>query len=315
MPPIRSFRIALLALVFAPIAAPAQPALWIAQSATATNYLFGTMHALPKGTDWHFPALDRALVASQSLYVEEDDASRAEITALILKEGISRPDLRNVKSMLNFHSVYPEDLAVYANPYVLSGELAAPDREKFRAAANHADVTGGLTMVQAMKPWLAALILANAAVRRTGFKPTFGADLELEREFRTHHKPVHAFETAQQQIALFANTPRSVQLEMLQAVLGDPAQRYVPVTQLSRDWLSGNTATIASALNGGMREHYPALYEVLVVDRNCYFAQRIAGLLNRHGTFFVAIGAAHLAGPDSVRARLATLGITSRRVH
>lgn len=315
MPLVRCFWVALLALLVTSTSAAAHPALWITQSGTATIYLFGTMHVLPKGTRWRFPALDRAVAASQSLYVEEDDASRARTMTLILKKGVSRPDVQNVKSMLNFDSVYPEELAVYANPYVLTGELDVRDQEKLRTAANRAGVTGGLTMVQAMKPWLAALILANAAVGRTGFKPAFGADPELEHEFRTHGKPVHAFETAQEQVALFANTPESVQLDLLRTVLGDDPQRYVALTQLARDWLSGNTAAIASALNDGLREHHPALYQVLLVDRDRYFAQRIAGLLSRHGTFFVAIGAGHLAGPDGVRAQLAAMGVTSRRVH
>jgi uncharacterized protein YbaP (TraB family) len=64
-----------------------------------------------------------------------------------------------------------------------------------------------------------------------------------------------------------------------------------------------------------MREQYPDLYKVLLVDRNRHFAKRIGTLLKGHGTLSVAIGAGHLAGPDSVQAQLAKLGIGSERVH
>jgi uncharacterized protein YbaP (TraB family) len=35
-------------------------------------------------------------------------------------------------------------------------------------------------------------------------------------------------------------------------------------------------------------------------------------LLQHPGTVFIAVGAAHLAGPDSVQAQLAKLGITTQ---
>ncbi|MGH8115850.1 MAG: TraB/GumN family protein [Rhodanobacteraceae bacterium] len=315
MAPVSRLAIAILVLGSTVASARANPALWVTRSPTAVVYVFGTMHVLPKGAHWHFPALDRALAASRSLYVEEDDESHVETEALILKYGITPVDRANVKAMLNFDSVYTNDVTVMGNPYVLSGEMDSSDQAKLRTAVTQSRITDGMTMVQAMKPWLAALILANAAMRGAGYEPTFGVDSKLEREFRAQHKPVHSLETAQDQITLFAKAPHSVQLDLLKAVLGDRTRGYVQVAQLAHDWLAGNAAAIASALNGSLRSDYPALYATLIVQRNRYFAQRIKKLLDRHGTFFVAIGAAHLAGPDSVQVQLEKLGVDTSRVH
>lgn len=315
MSPIGCLAAVIFALASTATAARADPALWLAHSSTAVVYLFGTMHVLPKDSHWHYPALDRALAASQSLYVEEDDQSRVKTEGLVLKDGVTPVDRANVKAMLNFDSVYTDNVTVMANPYVLSGELDASDQARLRTAVTQSRITDGMTMVQAMRPWLAALMLANAAVRSTGYEPTFGADSELEREFRAQHKPVHAFETAQNQIELFANAPHSVQLELLKAVLGDRTRGYIQVTQLAHDWSTGNAAAIAAALNGNLRRRYPALYATLIVDRNRDFARRIDQLLGRRGTFFVAIGAAHLAGPDSVQVQLERLGVDTARIH
>jgi uncharacterized protein YbaP (TraB family) len=38
-------------------------------------------------------------------------------------------------------------------------------------------------------------------------------------------------------------------------------------------------------------------------------------MLDSHQTVFVAVGAAHLAGPDDVQAQLQKLGIAVERVH
>ena len=58
------------------------------------------------------------------------------------------------------------------------------------------------------------------------------------------------------------------------------------------------------------------LYEKLIVKRNEKFAHAIAALLGdpAAGTVFVGIGAAHLAGSDSVLNLLAARGFTAVRV-
>jgi len=58
----------------------------------------------------------------------------------------------------------------------------------------------------------------------------------------------------------------------------------------------------------------PEVAKVLLVDRNKRWAQWIKDRMAKPGTVFVAVGAGHLAGPDSVQAQLARLGVKARRV-
>jgi uncharacterized protein YbaP (TraB family) len=281
--------LAILALV-ACAPALADPALWVATSRTATVYLFGTVHVLPAGTHWHDPAFDKALTASGSLYVEEDDDDPVTMQALVLEYGM---DLQ----------------------HPLSAQLDPADRVRLDAAAAAAGVTGGAATLDAMKPWLAALTLTVAPIVKAGYDPRSGADKQLEREFKAAGKPVDAFETAGQQVRYFADLPSTLQMDLLRSTLDDAAKGPAEIKSLIHAWLSGDVPAIAKNLNGGMRRHYPQLYKVLLVDRNRHFARRIAGLLKQRGTVFVAVGAAHLAGPDSVQAQLATLGVDAERVH
>jgi uncharacterized protein YbaP (TraB family) len=282
------FGIALALLVCAP--ALADPALWTVKSPTATLYLFGTVHVLPKDAHWHYPALDDALAASDKLYVEEDDDDPLTMQMLVMQYGM---DLQ----------------------HPLSDRLDATDRARLDSAAKDSGVMGGAATLDAMKPWLAALTIAVAPIVKAGYDPKSGADKQLERAFKAAGKPVAAFETAGEQIRFFADLPDTLQMDLLRNALDEYAEGPKQVKALIEDWQAGDTAAIAEIVNGGMQEHYPNLYQVLLVDRNRNWAKQIVELLNQHATIFVAVGAGHLAGSDSVQAQLAKLGIASERVH
>lgn len=268
----------------------AAPALWVAKSPTATVYLFGTMHVLPAGAEWHDPALDEALAASSKLYVEEDDDDPVTMQILVLQYGM---DL--------WHP--------------LSGKLDASERVRLNAAAKAAGIAGGAVALDSMQPWLAALTISLAPMLKAGLDPKSGADKQLQREFRAAGKPVGAFETAEQQIRRLADLPQAVQLNLLRSALDDYAEGPAQLDALTRAWLAGDVASISAHADLDMRRHYPQVYAAMLVERNHNFAGQIEGLLRQSGTVFVAIGAAHLAGPDSVQVELAKLGIRSERVH
>lgn len=280
--------LAIMLLACAP--ALADPALWTAKSPTATIYLFGTVHVLPDGAQWRYPALDKALAASGKLYVEEDDDDPVTMQLLVLQYGM---DLQ----------------------HPLSGKLDAAARARLDAAAKAAGVAGGSATLDAMRPWLAALTISVAPIVKAGYDPKSGADKQLERAFRAAGKPVGAFETAEQQIKFFADLSPALQLDLLRNALDDYAEGPAQIGKLIGYWQSGNVAAIAENVNGGMRRHYPELYQVLLVDRNRAWAKRIKALLEGRGTIFVAVGAGHLAGPDSVLVQLRKLGIATERVH
>lgn len=281
---------ALVVALCASASALADPALWVTKSPSATVYLFGTVHVLPEGAPWHDPALDKALAASGALYVEEDDDNPVSMQMLVLKYGM---DLQ----------------------HPLATRLNNADRARLDAAAKTIGVAGGMATLNAMKPWLAALTISIAPIIKAGYDPKSGADRQLESQFKAAGKPVDAFETAASQIRIFAGLSHTLQIDLLHNALDDYAKGPAQIKKLIEAWQAGEVAAIARNVNGDMRKHYPKLYEVLLVDRNRHFARRIARLLKQHGTVFVAIGAGHLAGPDSVQAQLTKLGVETERVH
>jgi uncharacterized protein YbaP (TraB family) len=268
----------------------ADPALWVAKSPTATVYLFGTVHVLTPDARWHYPALDEALADSDTLYMEEDDDDPVGMHMLVLQYGMD-----------------PQ--------HPLSKQLDDTDRARLDAAAQAIALPGGATMLNAMKPWLAALTITVAPIVKAGYDPGSGADKQLQRAFKAEGKTVDAFETAEQQIRYFANLPAALQLDLLRNVLDDYAKGPQQIKALIHAWQAGDVDAIAKNVNGSMRKQYPDLYEVLLVERNRNFANEIETLLKGGGTVFIAIGAGHLAGPDSVQVQLEKLGVDTRRVH
>lgn len=267
--------------------AVADPALWKIQKGDATIWLFGTVHVLPPDANWHYPMLDGALAASKTLYVEENDDDPTTMQPLILQYGIDP-----------------------AHP--LAGEVGVADEQRLQAAAQTAGIPP--QALETMRPWLAAVTLTVAPIVKAGFDPDSGADKQLRKQFAAQGKPVEGLESAAQQIRFFANLPEPAQVSMLRSTLDDYTKAASEIGELVQDWERGDVAGIANIENSDLRANYPALYQVLLVDRNRRWAQRIAQMLDGHSSVTIAVGAAHLAGPDDVQAQLQKFGITVKRV-
>jgi uncharacterized protein YbaP (TraB family) len=79
-------------------------------------------------------------------------------------------------------------------------------------------------------------------------------------------------------------------------------------------WEVGDDRALGRELVGELREEYPALYKVILKDRNAAWVDVVAREMDGSGVAFVAVGAAHLAGPDSVQTLLRARGYKVERV-
>lgn len=266
----------------------AHPALWQIKSGDSTVYLFGTVHLLPNDTNWRFPALDQALAQSSTLYIELTDDDQASMTSLVMQYGLDT-----------------------AHP--LSTQLSESDNAALSKAAELAGLPGGATTLQPMKPWLAALTLSVAPLMKAGLDPAEGVDKQLRAQMTRAGKPVYGLETAEQQIRFLADLPMPLQLGFLRDTLRDMQKSKEELLSLIDAWKQGNVAAIAKLENDELKTKEPALYQELIVQRNTAWAAKIKDMLKRPGTVFIAVGAAHLAGPDSVQAQLAKSGVATQQ--
>lgn len=287
----RRFSLWLLCLCLWLFSAPllAHPAMWQIKQGQSTVYLFGTVHLLPNDTDWSSPQLDHALADSKQLYLELVDDDQTAMTALVLRFGM---DMNHPLATL----------------------LTPAENKQVEAAAELAGLPNGALALQPMKPWMAALTLAVAPLEKAGMDPNAGVDKTLKTRMTAAGKPVLGLETAEQQIHYLADMPQDQQLSFLRETLKDVDKAKQEMTQLIDAWKNGDVAAITKLENDDMRQGDPALYQQLLVQRNQRWAGQIKQLLQTPGTTFIAVGAAHLAGPDSVQVQLGKLGVQTQRV-
>ena len=79
-------------------------------------------------------------------------------------------------------------------------------------------------------------------------------------------------------------------------------------------WKRGDQTVFVRMLDQ-LRQASPDTYRMMFTERNERWADWIRARMQAPGTVFVAVGAGHLAGSDSLLVRLAERGIPSQRAN
>jgi uncharacterized protein YbaP (TraB family) len=283
--------LAVMALSLTAAPALAEPALWAIRDADSTIYLFGTVHYLRPATPWHSAKVDAALAASRELILEvplDDPAATASMAGAVQSLGM---DPRGP----------------------LSTKISAKDRARLTAAARSLGLDAQL--MEPMQPWFAALTLSVVPAIRAGYDPQAGVELALSKIARSHGESVSGLETVLQQLHFMADLPRPVQVEFLSSTLDEVDDSVRQIDALVDAWAAGDLKTLEKEFVGETRDKYPDLYQVLLVRRNQAWADTLKAKLAGSGVSFVAVGAGHLVGPDSVQAQLKKRGVTVERLN
>lgn len=288
MKPTNALRLLACLALLLPAVAIARPALWMVKDADTTIYLFGTVHLMPKDASWRDPTLDNALAQSTTLYVEVTDDNPGNMADLVQRLGMDP-----------------------AHP--LSSQLSPLEAHRLDLIATRTGVPGGMRKLNAMRPWLAALTLTLVPLKHAGLDVKHGVDRQLRARMSRAGKQVVGLETAEQQIHLLADMPRAMELALLRSTMRDVDKGPAQLTELIAAWKAGDMDALSRIANDTLRKQEPQLYQRLLVQRNQTWARQIAGLLQQPGTVFIAVGAAHLAGADSVQEQLRKLGIEAVR--
>jgi uncharacterized protein len=268
----------------------ADPALWKVEQDGATVWIFGTFHLLPPELDWRTDPVTGAMTEADTVWFEADVLSpeaQQQMAALMPRLGLNEPGV-TLSSLLD-----DETNALLAE--------VAPTVGASPAA------------LEPMRPWLASLMLAVAQIQQLGFDPTAGVEAVLNAEAQAAGKDFRYFETAEEQLGFFANLPEDVQVEMLAQGLRDMAELPAQIEAMVAGWATGDLSLLDEAINSDMREDAPEVYDAVIVNRNRAWIPDIQDMIAEGGTHFVAVGAGHLVGDDSVIALLEAEGIQAVR--
>jgi uncharacterized protein YbaP (TraB family) len=104
-----------------------------------------------------------------------------------------------------------------------------------------------------------------------------------------------------------------VEIEFLKSTLKDFREAPVELGKMVDSWAAGDTAALEQQFVTDMKKEDAGLYQRLLVDRNTKWAAEIQEMLKGKGVTFIAVGAGHLVGPDSVQVQLQKLGVATKR--
>lgn len=259
----------------------ARPALWRMTLGDRQAWLFGTIHAVPRGANWSSAAVDQALRESDVLILESAGLEAERADRRVFEKLGRSPGLPAVMARID----------PGARPRLTELMRRAPDT---------------LNNLDRYEDWAAALLIEAAA--NQALSQDLAAEAQFERQFRAQGKPVTGLETVAQQLGVFDALPAPDQHAMLQQSIADASDAERQFALLYARWSKGDLGALEAQFLHPLRR-FPHLRSALIDARNARWAQVIDQQLRTgKGRFFIAVGAGHLLGPDGVDKRLAALG-------
>ena len=266
----------------------ADPALWVVKGKQTTIYLFGTIHVLKPGLTWFDEAVKSAFDKADEVKLE-----------------IVMPDQATMQGLVQATAIAP------AGTPPLTQRLPEGKRAAFTKAVT--DLGLPANALDRFKPWLAATQLSVAPLSKLGYDSANGPEEVITEAAKQAHKPLSGLETPQQQLGFFGSLSDKAQLQFLESTVDELPTLDKQMASMVDEWARGDPEALAREMNDELKSS-PEVAKVLLVDRNRNWAQWIKHRMTKPGTVFIAVGAGHLAGPDSVQAQLAKLGLKAERV-
>lgn len=266
-------------------AVSAEPALFVVKDADTTVYMMGTVHLLKPGTVWDTPKIKAAMAEAKTTWIEiaEDESVAAP---LVPKYGVDM-----------------------TKP--LSSKLTAAQKAKLAAALQK--VGANPAQLEPLQPWLAAMTLTVLPLQKAGFDGKSGVDAQVKAQALAEGDALKGLETYDEQFRMFAEMSEAKQVEFLMQAADAVDQVAPKLEEAAALYVAGDMDALDRVMIADFRRDAPEAYATLMTGRNRAWAKKIAALLQEPGTHLVAVGAGHLAGPDSVQAQLETMGLTTKR--
>ncbi len=253
------------------LTAEAASPVWSIHGAHNTVYLAGSVHLL-KAEDATLPAaFNRAYARSQGLVMELDldNLNPVEAAGWIMEHG-TLPEGTSLRQRL--------------------GE------SRYQRVASEAGRLGMPTeLLQQFQPWVIGMQLLELQYQQLGFQPEEGVEQQLELRAQADHKPVSGLETVAEQLGVLGDMSDEDQMRFLDMIVAEMGEVDSDTQTVIVAWRNGDAGRLAQLL-GDEYKSFPALYRMLVSDRNKRWLPQIEKLLQDRQDFFVVVGALHLVG-------------------
>ena len=265
-----------------PQIATAAPATWTLKDKGGDIVFLGSIHMLPPELKWRTPVIEAAYKRAEIVVFEAPlDAGMGESATIMDRLG----RMKGGETLKNI--------------------LTAPQWSKLEDAAW--TVSFPAKNLEPFEPWMAAVTLEVMNYINKGFSPWSGVDMVLEGEAEKAGKKLAYLETVEEQLSYLANVPRKIGVKMLMATIDGIETKPDLVFDLLAAWAKGDPQVLWTVASDSMNE-IPEIEAALLTKRNKNWIPKLEAMAKTGKPHLVVVGAAHLAGPDSVIALLRAKG-------
>ncbi|HEV7716944.1 MAG TPA: TraB/GumN family protein [Steroidobacteraceae bacterium] len=272
------------------LTAHAESPVWAIRGAHNTVFLAGSVHLLKADNAKLPPGFDKAYAASDALVMEIDldDLNPLESQAWMLEHGMFGDEGSTLSKTIGVKK--------FAQVELEGNRLGLP-----------------VEALEQLKPWLVAMTLAQLQYMKLGFDPEQGVEKQIQGKAAVDHKEITGLETLEEQLGLLDGMSFPDQTRFLDLTLEEMHEMEGETDTLLAAWRTGNAPKLASLLS----EEYnvaPALYRMLVADRNRRWMPKLEALLKGDKNYLVVVGALHLVGNGGLLQLMKADGFDARQL-
>ena len=261
----------------------AETSLWKVSKADSHLFIGGTIHVL-SAADYPLPReFEHAYQQAQTIVFETDLAAmaRPESQQQLLQRVMYQPG-RSLE----------DDLTVKTykalSDYLLSVGLDIENLKLF-------------------KPPMVTITLLMIELQRLGLAET-GVDNYFNQKAIAEGKTLAELESLAVQFDVIANMGKGYENEMIMSTLAEMKELPLIMGKMKQAWRDGDSVGLEKLGLQEMKDDYPELYRLILVNRNKAWLPKVEHLLATPEVEFILVGALHLVGDDGVIASLRKLG-------
>lgn len=263
----------------------ARPAIWLVEDSDTRIYILGTMHALPRGTEWDSGKVAEAIEAADELVMELSPAELAGAGGVF------------------------QQLAPRESPLAIEARLQGKALIGYRAL----ETSGRNFGAEGLDDWAVMVLMGQRVAQNAGLSPADGVEAGLTERFESAKKPIRGLETARAQLMLFETLDPAAQRTLLTRSAEEADTAAKDVGALTTAWGRGDVAALEKIINEDI-DSVPAARKAIITDRNRLWSAWAKRRMEHPGTVLMAVGAGHLVGADGMPAMLEAEGLKVTRV-
>lgn len=265
-----------------PPLAHAQSFLWEARDGERRVFLMGSIH-IGRADFYPLPEAVQTAFAKSDVLAVEADTSDPQATMVAMQKG------------------------VYGQGGSLEQHLSADTVKRLKAVLPRYGLSWEL--MANMRPFMLYSTLVMAEGMRLGYDAQSGVDLHFLQKARARNIPIVELESIALQFDMM-NSFSDAEMETLLRQTLQQLERDTmgeELNSMATAWRTGDAAGLWRIVQNSFGEDHQsrdAIMEKLNTRRNRAMTDKIEGYLKSGKTYFVVVGALHLAGDDGIVKRL-----------